>query len=233
MPVAANVASSALSSNSPTTLGCMCCLSIHWFRRLRTAEWVVGSSRGRVAKAWVGWSARAAAAHGWAHLAWPNHCKGELPNAWLYTRTLPLGGAGRSARIKSSRCSARSASRSSNSSSWHSSRRFSAPRAGPSRRGMASLGSPSEMPTRSATLGAAVAAVNTSGSFSPSWKICSAWAKAASPAWVSTTLRPWGLSSWWPRLRSSSRTWVLMVCTAMPRRSAARDMPPSLATTQK
>jgi hypothetical protein len=44
---------------------------------------------------------------------------------------------------------------------------------------------------------------------------------------------PAGLSSWWPSAFSSSRTWALMVCTAMPRRSAARAKPPSLVTTQK
>ena len=45
--------------------------------------------------------------------------------------------------------------------------------------------------------------------------------------------RPAGLSNWWPSAFSSSRTWALIVCTAMSSRSAARAKPPSFVTTQK
>ncbi|KAG1386474.1 hypothetical protein G6F58_013830 [Rhizopus delemar] len=79
-----------------------------------------------------------------------------------------------------------------------------------------------------------VAAARTSwGSTWPIWKLSSARAKAALPASVSATPRPAGLSSWWPRFFSSSRTWALMVWMAMSSRSAAREKPPSLATIQK
>jgi len=50
---------------------------------------------------------------------------------------------------------------------------------------------------------------------------------------VRATPRPEGLSNWCPSDFSSSRTWALMVCTAMSSRSAARAKPPSLVTTQK
>jgi hypothetical protein len=90
---------------------------------------------------------------------------------------------------------------------------------------------PSEKPTARRTTGPLAACLV--GNDWPIWKISSARAKAAWPASVSATPRPAGLSSWWPSAFSSSRTWALMVCTAMPRRSAARAKPPSLVTTQK
>jgi len=92
---------------------------------------------------------------------------------------------------------------------------------------------PSEMPTARRGPGVLTASRSRSGSCSPSWKIWSAWRIAAMPASVSTKPRPAGLSNAWPSARSSSRTWVLTVCTAMSSRAAAREMPPSLATTQK
>lgn len=61
----------------------------------------------------------------------------------------------------------------------------------------------------------------------------SACRKTTTPASVSARPRPAGRSNWQPRSRSSSRTWVLTVCTAMSSCAAALDMLSSLSTIQK
>ena len=196
MPPAPKVFSNALSSNSPTTCGRICCRSNHCSMRVRTAACWVGNNTG-TRPSDCGKPRRASVtSDGGAYQA-----SVALPSAWLYSFRFGFGAAARSARTTSSRCSARSPSRSSNSSWWHSSRNCGSCITGCSKRHTASLGIASEMPTASRTPGARTASRSTAGNCSPSWKIRSACCIAARPASVNARPRPAGLSNDWPSAR--------------------------------
>ena len=228
MPLAPKVLSRALSSNSPTMRGRIPCCKNQWSIRSRTTLCLVGSSTGTSAR--LCGKLRLATCK---HAGVPYQAMAEAPTARLYSLICGLAGAGRSESTTSSRCKARSPNKPSNWPSWHTKRKCGSARTGCSRRRTTSLGRPSEMPTAKRTAGALAASRTKAGRFSPKWKIKSAWCMAACPASVSTRPRPDGFNSAQPSERSSSRTWALTVCTAMSNFSAARETPPSLATTQK
>ena len=181
----------------PRSAACRPCALEPLVQPRRTAECVVGSSSGTSP------SDRGKGRLRFLAIAHRRRVPSRAPmRRACGCRACRLGfcGAGRLARTRSSRCSARSPRRSSKRSSWQSRRRFGSCSTGCSSVRTTSLSMPSESPTTSRTSGRAAASRTAAGRSSPSWKICSACRSAIVPASVNATPRPAGLSSGAPEL---------------------------------
>lgn len=202
MPWAAKTDSSALSSNSPTTRGTMPRASNQRSSRWRSAECVVGNSKGNAEST----AGKAAACTPSTSAAGPYQSTGDCTRRSLLKRNEDDGGGDWQARTRSGWCMASSPRSCPTSPSWHTRRSAGVSSTGCSSACAASLDRPSDSPTTRRTTGALAAGRTSCGMSWPSSKIYSARDSAARPGSVSATPRPAGSSSSCPSTFSSART---------------------------
>ncbi|MNK99999.1 hypothetical protein D3C87_1204180 [compost metagenome] len=164
----------------------------------------------------------------------PNRVMPLSPSKWLKPRTLKWAGMGRSAMIRSSRCTARSASRLASRPSRQMMRSGSArPSAGSTRRQAISFDTESAQPTRKVVVVVRDWSRTISSNSSPVLKMLSAWLRMRRPVSVNSSWRPLRRNSSTPRVSANSLSWPEIDCGVRCSCSAARAMLPVLATIQK